>query len=88
MRIFEKPTLDREDSRQDHGEVRVNSVGEIGGLVVANVTHTDRDGNTRLISARAATPVERSSYREFERELSGERPRRRGQGKQRDDFPL
>lgn len=62
VRAFDKPTLDRVDSRQDHGEVRVNSVGELGVPLVVNVTHTDRDGNTRLISARAATslPVARA----------------------------
>lgn len=73
VRIFEKPTLDRVDDRDDYGEVRTNSVGEIGGLLVANVTHTDRDGATRLISARRANPVERTAYLEFERELAVER---------------
>jgi len=85
VRVFDKPTLDRVDSRQDYGEVRVNSVGEMGGLLIANITHTDRDGNTRMISARSATPVERNAYREFERELSGKRTR--GRGRDRDHDP-
>ena len=65
VRIFEKPTLNRVDDREDYGEVRTNSMGDIGGLLVANVTHTDRDGATRLISARRANLVERTAYLEF-----------------------
>ena len=69
VRVFDKPTLDRLDSRQGYDEVRVNSIGDLGGLVVVNITHTDRDGRTRLISARAATRAERAAYLEFERGL-------------------
>ena len=78
VRIFEKPTLDRVDDWEDYGEARTNSVGDIGGLLIVNVTHTDRDGATRLISARRANPVERTAYLEFERELTGERLSGRG----------
>ena len=84
VRVFDKPTLDRVDSRGNYGEVRINSIGNLGGLLVANVTHTDRDGRTRLISARSATRSERNAYRAFERELAGERSRDRG--RERDDF--
>ena len=45
------------------------SIGELGGVMVVNVTHTDLDGRTRLISARAATRAERVVYLEFERGL-------------------
>ena len=83
VRVFDKPTLEREDSRQDYDEMRVNSVGDLDGLLVVNVTHTDRDGRTRLISARSATTAERNAYRAFERELAGERTSRRGWGKRR-----
>ncbi len=69
MRVFDKPTLDRLDNREDYGEVRTNSIGNIGGVVVVNVTHTDRE-HPRLISARAATRAERAAYLEFERELT------------------
>ena len=71
VRIFEKPTLDRVDTREDYGEARTNSVGDIGGLLIVNVTHTDQDGATKLISARRANLVERTAYLEFERELAG-----------------
>ena len=70
VRVFDNPTLDRVDGRQDYGEVRVNSIGKLGGLFVANVTHTDRSGRTRLISARSATTVERNAYKEFRRQLA------------------
>ncbi len=46
-------------------------------LLIAMVTHTDRDNVTRLISARAANSPEREAYRSFERELIGERTRGR-----------
>lgn len=84
VRVFDRPTLDRVDGRQDYDEVRVNSIGELGGQLIANVTHTDREGRTRLISARSATTAERNAYREFERELAGERTRRRGRDRDRD----
>ena len=84
VRIFEKPTLDIVDNRRDYGEVRVNSVGELGGAPIVMVTHTDRDERIRLISARQATRAERNAYREFERELAGERSRCRGRDRDRD----
>ncbi len=43
VRLFDRPTLDRADNRRDYGEVRTNSIGCLGGLVIAMVTHTDRD---------------------------------------------
>ncbi len=84
VRVFDKPTLDRLDDRENYGEVRVNSIGDLGGLVVVNVTHTDREGHTRLISARSATRAERAAYLKFERELAAEHAR--GQDKERDGF--
>ena len=72
MRVFDEPTLDRVDHRDIYGEVRVNSIGSLGSLVVVNVTHTDREQHTRLISARAATRAERAAYLEFGRELDTE----------------
>lgn len=83
VRIFEKPTLDIVDNRGDYGEVRVNSVGELGGAPIVMVTHTDREERTRLISARQATRPERAAYLEFERELAGERTRGRGRDRDR-----
>ena len=66
VRIFEKPTLDLEDTRKNYEETRINSLGELNGQFVLNVTHTSRDGQTRLISARLAKEGQRAAYREFE----------------------
>ena len=65
MRVFDRPTLERVDDRREYGEVRVNSIGSMGGLVVVNVTHTERDGRVRLISARLATRAEREAWLAF-----------------------
>jgi len=43
-------------------ERRENTTGLIGGLILVTVTHTDRAGVTRLISARPASRQERSRY--------------------------
>lgn len=71
VRVFNKPTLDIMDDRHDYGEVRTNSIGDLGGLAIVLVTHTDRDGTTRLISARPSSSAERRAYLAFERELAG-----------------
>lgn len=60
--IFEGPTLDRIDDRQDYGEERTISLGMIKDILVLVVVHTDRKGKTRLISARPAKRSERSLY--------------------------
>jgi uncharacterized DUF497 family protein len=66
VRVFEKPTLDRVDRRGDYGETRTDSLGDLDGLIVANVTHTDQNGEIRLISARLANAAERALYRAFQ----------------------
>ncbi|MGQ2908638.1 MAG: BrnT family toxin [Aliihoeflea sp.] len=63
-RIFEGPVLTAIDDRFEYGEVRRNSIGAIEGVLVIVVTHTDRDGTTRIISARPAKRVERNTYEE------------------------
>lgn len=52
--IFEGPVLTLEDDGP-HDEIRERSFGLIQGVIVACVVHTDRDGVTRIISARKAT---------------------------------
>ena len=61
-RIFEGFVLTAVDDRFDYGEVRKNSIGLIDGLLFLTVTHTDRDGATRIISARRAKRSERRRY--------------------------
>ena len=52
--IFDGPVFTAPDERQDYGEERFISTGELGALVVVVVVHTSRSGRIRLISARKA----------------------------------
>ena len=63
--IFEGPVLTATDDRFDYGEAREISLGFLGGIVVLNVTHTDRGGVTRIISARRATKKERRLFHAY-----------------------
>ena len=60
--IFDGPVVSRTDRRGDYGEVRTVSYGALGGQVIAAVVHTDRQGATRIISARLASARERRDY--------------------------
>ena len=61
-RVFEDPLSEtRLDGRFDYGEDRFVTVGHAGDRLYI-VIHTDRDGATRIISARLATPSERRAY--------------------------
>ena len=62
--IFDGPVLSLEDEGHQ-SEVRERSYGLIGGVVVACVVHTDRDGATRIISARKATRDERKHFNDY-----------------------
>lgn len=64
QKIFDGPVLTQMDDRNDYGEVRETSLGQLNGMVVLMVVHTDREGITRLISARKATRKERQRYEE------------------------
>ena len=59
--IFDGPVLSLDDDG-DPNEIRERSYGLIGGVIVACVIHTDRNGITRIISARKATPNERKLF--------------------------
>jgi hypothetical protein len=61
-RIFDGPVLTRFDESDHEGEVREISIGSAGADLIVVVVHTDRDGVTRLISARRATRTERNRY--------------------------
>lgn len=62
VRIFDGLVLTAEDDRFEYGEVRKNSIGMIESALVVVVTHTDRAGITRIISARPSNRTERSRY--------------------------
>ena len=62
VRIFDGLVLTAEDDRFEYGEVRKNSIGMIENALILVVTHTDRAGKTRIISARPGSRAERSRY--------------------------
>ncbi|WP_439395404.1 BrnT family toxin [Bradyrhizobium sp. PMVTL-01] len=58
--IFGGPVLTGPDDSAE--EYREKSFGLLGGVVVACVVHTERDGKIRIISARKATAKERKYF--------------------------
>lgn len=64
QRIFEGPVLTWIDGRKAYGEIRMHSIGQVERVAVLAVIHTDRDGRTRIISARPADRTERRIYEE------------------------
>jgi uncharacterized DUF497 family protein len=61
-KIFDGPTFTVIDKRYDYVEMREISIGMLGSNVVAVVVHTDRNGITRLTSARTANRQERQVF--------------------------
>ena len=63
--IFDGPTLERVDDRQDYGETRVIALGLADGVPITLI-YTDRaEGNDvvrRIISARVSNRRERKAY--------------------------
>lgn len=62
--IFQGPILSAEDNGL-YDESRERSYGLLHGQVVVCVVHTDRGGRCRIISARKATPSERTHFHEY-----------------------
>jgi len=62
MHIFNGIMLTRQDKRRDYGEIRHLSLGDAGSETILAVTHTDRTGKIRIISARKAKRKERKMY--------------------------
>jgi uncharacterized DUF497 family protein len=65
IHIFAGPVLTRTDHHHESGELRELSFGLLGGIVVLAVAHTDRNGKTRIISARKATAKERKAFHDY-----------------------
>jgi uncharacterized DUF497 family protein len=63
--IFSGITLTEPDERRDYGESREINIGQLAEQVVIVVVHTDRNGVTRLISARTANRTERRRYDDY-----------------------
>jgi uncharacterized DUF497 family protein len=64
IRIFDGFVATEVDDRHDYGEVRMISLGAVDDIVVLAIVHTDREGITRIISARQANRAERKRYEE------------------------
>ncbi len=60
--VFDGILLTRIDDRKDYGETRFISIGMLDENIIILVAHTDRNGITRLISARKANERERGIY--------------------------
>ncbi len=51
-----------QDSRQDYGEIREITLGELAGRLVI-IVHTQRDNVTRIISMRKANEREQQKFK-------------------------
>lgn len=60
--LFDRPTLERPDSRLDYRELRTLAIGMIGSVFLVCV-YTDRGLVRRIISLRPANRRERDVYR-------------------------
>ncbi|MGF1453844.1 MAG: BrnT family toxin [Alphaproteobacteria bacterium] len=67
--IFDGPTLSQRTVRA--GEIRDISFGLLGRSVVVTVIHTDRNGRTRIISARKASKSERRLFHDHLKKAVG-----------------
>jgi len=65
MLIFRGVTLTEIDTRREYGEVREIDISMLPGKVIIVVISTDRNGVTRIISARLANRTERRRYDEY-----------------------
>lgn len=64
IQIFEGPVLTLGQFHGESGEYRELSFGLIGEMAILAVVHTDRNGKTRIISARKALKKERRAFYE------------------------
>jgi uncharacterized DUF497 family protein len=64
-RIFSGPTLERDDTRGEYGERRIQAIGRVGGDTLF-VVYTWRGAARRIISARPASRRERDAYRQVQ----------------------
>ncbi|MFN4226243.1 MAG: BrnT family toxin [Hyphomonas sp.] len=64
VQIFKRETLLLKTEEVD-SELRETDIGIADNLVILVVTHTDREGRTRIISARKATAPEKRRYNDY-----------------------
>lgn len=63
-RVFLGLTLEKQDNRRDYGEVRIQTIGQVGADVLF-VVYTDRAVARHIISARLASRKERKLWQSF-----------------------
>lgn len=61
--MFEGTTLEKNDNRNDYGEIRTIAYGVVHDRVLV-VVYTTRGNSRRIISARRANSKERQAYDE------------------------
>ena len=61
IHIFDGPTIEMADTRENYGEDRFVAFGAVQGIELA-VVYSERKDSIRLISARRATKNERKAY--------------------------
>lgn len=81
LEVFDDPyLLTRYDKTHSMDEDRYVSIGRVNGFVVIFAVYAERDGRTRIISARDTNAKERSEYydnvRRFYHAVRGQRRRR------------
>ena len=59
--VFDQPMVTQEDAREDYGEMRLQSIGQLGEHIVFMVW-VDRPSGPHLISCRKAERHERKIY--------------------------
>lgn len=65
LHLWDSPTLERHDDREDYGEDRYLAVGTVDNRILA-VVFTEREPDTiHLLSARKATTNERKDYEAY-----------------------
>ncbi|MEN8132164.1 MAG: BrnT family toxin [Pseudomonadota bacterium] len=69
--IFDGLVYTVADDRSDYGELREIRIGSPDMAVIVAVVHADRNGKTRLISARRANRKERKVYYDHIQETLG-----------------
>jgi uncharacterized DUF497 family protein len=74
-RVFDGPTLERVDDREDYGETRTIAIGVADGVLLT-VVYTDRvelgEIIRRIISARRSNAHERQTYQKAIEEAQSE----------------
>jgi uncharacterized DUF497 family protein len=59
--IFAGPVIERPDARRAYGELRMQAIGEVEGIILF-VVYTQRGAVRRIISARRANRKERELW--------------------------